>query len=646
VNREACERLLAALPEPHLLVRLDGSIIALNAAAGAALRSAAPDAAPGRRGDSGHLATLAEAPGALLDFLRRCAASGTMLPGSLRLADGTGAIRCRGAAARLPDEDAVLLRLDVGEPASRRFLALSRLVEDLTSEAHERMRAERALRDSEGRAAFLAEASRVLAESLDYRATLRTVAKLAVPRFADWCAVDLVSRDGGITRVAVEHADPAMVEVAMALHERYRPEPDAGFGAASVIRTGRAEFVPRIPPELLESIAVDEEHLRIIRDLAPCSYIVVPLATGPAVVGALTVVHAESQRSHVAADLEVLEDLGRRAATAIENARLVDAIQEARARIEEQALELEAQTEELQSQAAELEEQRAELEHQLEAVEQLNEALGRANDELGTANARLAGANVRAEAARAEAERASQAKSQFLAVMSHELRTPMNAIIGFTDLLDAEIAGPLNDRQKEQLSRVRQGARHLIGLIDQVLSLARIEAGRDEPRLEQVDVAKLARDVGGMMEPIATRRGLALGLDIAPEAAAMMTDAGKLRQILLNLLGNAVKFTEAGEVELRVGVAGDDVLFHVRDTGPGIPPADLERVFDPFEQGDQSISRRAEGTGLGLSVSRQLARLLGGDVTVASAPGSGSTFTLRLPAVTRQPSALAARSRD
>jgi signal transduction histidine kinase len=629
VSDRAYGALLAALPEPHLLLLPDATVLAANAAARALL-----GLAPGAPG----LAGVVEDTGRLQQYLRSCAGSGSMLPGVIRLREGGPTLRCRGAALPLAHspvsgsadgvagfERPVLLRLAPQEPASSRFLSLTRAIEDMTREAHERARAERALQESERRMAFLAEASRVLAGSLDYEETLRNVARLAVPEFGDWCAVDVVLPDGGLARVAVEHTEAAMVDLATQLHERYPPAATDPVGAPNVVRTGRAEFVPEIPETLLAGIARDDEHFRMIRELKLRSYIIVPLRTQHATLGALTVVYSDSGRTYTASDLELMEDLGRRAATAIENARLVDAIQEARERIGDQALELETQTDELQAQAAELEEQRAELEHQLETVEELNAALNVANE-------RLAEANVVSEAARQEAERASEAKSQFLAVMSHELRTPMNAIIGFTDLLDAEIAGPLNERQKHQLARVRSGARHLIGLIDQILSLARIEAGRDDVRIEPANVGHVIHEVVSMVEPLASRRGLDLYVraDDAPDF--MATDSGKLRQILLNLLGNAVKFTEEGEVELRVLTDGDAVVFHVRDTGPGIAAEDLERVFNPFEQVDQSVTRRSEGAGLGLSVSQQLARLLGGDLTAASTPGVGSTFTVRLPA--------------
>jgi signal transduction histidine kinase len=616
--------LLRPLPEPHVVLTAEGEITAANAPALRllGLESGTPPA-PSLE------ALVTDAADRVREQLERWSRSGSMLPGRLTLRNTGESCRCRGSALNLDAGGEhgrfLLVRFEPDEARSSRFTALNRTIEDLTRETHERMRAEEALRAGERRAAFLAEASRVLATSLDYEETLRNVARLAVPELADWCAVDLLAPDGSLVRVAVEHPDPARVQLAHELQSRYPTDPDAPYGAAQAVRTGESQLVPVIPDGLLESVAVDAEHLAMIRGLALHSFIVVPVTTAHARLGALTLVYAESARVYTEADLAVLEDLGRRAGTAIESARLVQAMAEARDRIEEQAGELELQTEQLQMQATQLEEQAHELQQQLSEVEELNAELARSN-------AGLHAARQQAESAREEAERANQAKSQFLAVMSHELRTPMNAIMGFTDLLDAEISGPLNEVQKQQLGRVRGGARHLLGLIDQVLSLARIEAGREEVRLSAADLPGLVNDVTSMMEPLATRRGLELRVALPGAPPRFVTDEGKVRQILLNLVGNAIKFTEEGRVELEVESRNGNMVFHVRDTGQGIAPDDIERVFDPFEQVDQSITRRAEGTGLGLSVSRQLARLLGGDVLAHSEPGKGSTFTLKLPA--------------
>jgi PAS domain S-box-containing protein len=239
--------------------------------------------------------------------------------------------------------------------------------------------------------------------------------------------------------------------------------------------------------------------------------------------------------------------------------------------------------------------------------------------------------SLRAATARAEAS--SQAKSEFLATMSHELRTPLNAIMGYTDLLDSGIAGPMLTSQKDHLGRIRAASKHLLLHIDQILALARVEAGREEVRPTALDAAELAREVVDKVAPMAEGRGLEISLDVPDRPIQLVTDTDKAREILLNLLSNACKYTDQGEIGLRVASNGaSDILFHVWDTGLGIAPEDSERIFERFTQLDQTSTRTREGTGLGLSISLHLTRLLQGELLLDSTLGSGSTFTLRLPA--------------
>ena len=240
---------------------------------------------------------------------------------------------------------------------------------------------------------------------------------------------------------------------------------------------------------------------------------------------------------------------------------------------------------------------------------------------------------VRERLARRDAESASHAKSDFLAVMSHELRTPLNAIIGYASLLADGVTGPLSDAQAVQLGRVKASATHLLALIEQILSLSRIEARQEDVRLEPIDARTLVVEAAELVEPLIASKGLTLDVDAPADACRLDTDVTKVRQILLNLLTNAAKFTDHGTIGCRVSAEPAIVVFEVGDTGRGIPPDDLARVFEPFWQGDAGRAR-PEGAGLGLSVSRRLARLLGGDITVRSTPGRGSTFTLSLPRAT------------
>jgi signal transduction histidine kinase len=238
---------------------------------------------------------------------------------------------------------------------------------------------------------------------------------------------------------------------------------------------------------------------------------------------------------------------------------------------------------------------------------------------------------ARESAARREAELASSAKSDFLAVMSHELRTPLNAIIGYVSLLADGIPGPVNSAQRAQLDRVKSSSMHLLALIEQILSLSRIEARREDLQLEQIDIRTVVADSIALVEPLLVSKGLTIESDIAAEPNILETDVTKLRQILLNLLSNACKFTQTGCVRCQVRRDANAVTIAVSDTGSGIPSEDLPHVFDAFWQGRRFERDRPAGAGLGLSVSRRLAQLLGGDLSVVSSLGQGSTFTLRLP---------------
>jgi PAS domain S-box-containing protein len=239
---------------------------------------------------------------------------------------------------------------------------------------------------------------------------------------------------------------------------------------------------------------------------------------------------------------------------------------------------------------------------------------------------------VAAEAARREAEEANKAKAEFLASMSHELRTPLNAILGYVALLADGISGPLTALQARQLGRVTASARHLLALIEEVLVFARLESGRETLHLDDADAATLAREAAELVEPVVESQGLRFDVRVPEAPMPVVTDARKVRQILLNLLANAARFTPpGGTITLRVHEDGDGLTYAVRDTGIGIAAAHQERIFDAFWQVEQHKARRVGGSGLGLSVSRRYARLLGGDVVVASAPGAGSTFTVRLP---------------
>lgn len=281
---------------------------------------------------------------------------------------------------------------------------------------------------------------------------------------------------------------------------------------------------------------------------------------------------------------------------------------------------------------AQLNEQTLALEEQATELEATNEDLRTARDAL---EAQTAAAEHGAElerVARADADRANQAKSELLATMSHELRTPLNAIAGYAELMAMGLRGPLTAEQSTDLERIQRSQRHLLGLINSILAFARLEAGQEQFALTTVAVADVLTSIETMVLPQLAAKGLTYASRCADATLAVRADASKVTQILLNLVSNAVKFTDPdGRIDVTCDRAGDRAYLHVRDTGCGVPPEQLDAIFEPFVQVDRNLSRPVEGVGLGLSISMNWARRMGGGLTVASVLGEGSTFTLFLP---------------
>jgi PAS domain S-box-containing protein len=432
-------------------------------------------------------------------------------------------------------------------------LRLAQAIASHIAVAITRKRDEEALRESEQAQRLLAEAGALLNSSLDYQETLRSITNLVVPAIADWCLLDLSDERGGFTRLVAAAAgvDESLVH---RLRGRYESmSPAQGLSGAAL--GGRTELRTTVDDVLLVSRARDDEHLATLREMKMSSYVSVPLVTRGRTIGALTVVVGSSGRRYTRLDVPLVEELARRAALAVDNARLYR-----------------------------------------------------------------------------EAQAANQAKSQFLATMSHELRTPLNAIGGYTELLQMELRGPLTPGQREDLTRIQRSQRHLLGLINDLLSFARIETGHIELSVEPVLVEDVLLVVEALVEPQIAAKSLTYARDGGAANVTCLADADKFQQVLTNLVSNAVKFTPSGgEVRLSWEAAPEQVHIRVRDSGPGIPASKHEAIFEPFVQLGGSLTRLTEGAGLGLAISRELSRAMGGDVTVESEVGRGSTFTVSLP---------------
>jgi signal transduction histidine kinase len=443
--------------------------------------------------------------------------------------------------------------------------------------------------------AFLAETSRCLGDSLDFQSTLETVAGLALPHFGTWCMVDVIETDGSIRRVAIIHPDAAKQQAAREYYAAHPPCKDDPIGAPRVIRTLESEFVVVASSETLGDLP-DEEHRNLLRELGARSFLMVPMRARGRTLGAITFV-SDAQRQYDDADLLLAEDLGRRCAMALDNARLFRESQDLRVSAEDALARAEA-----------------------------------AREDAAFAARRADALRATADAARNEAEIANTSKENFLTTMSHEFRTPLGIVLGYVGLLNDEVAGPINDGQRKQLQRISTASTHLLRLIEEILTISKVDAGRGKPDLESADLSALLRDAVALLAPMAEAKKISLALDLPDAPIVFPTDPGKFRQIVFNLAANAVKFTKTGAVRLGLHKEEDETLvLRVSDTGVGISPEDAEHLFESYWQVRATGQRYPAGTGLGLSITRQLAQLLGGDVTVESIAGKGSTFTVRLP---------------
>ena len=236
--------------------------------------------------------------------------------------------------------------------------------------------------------------------------------------------------------------------------------------------------------------------------------------------------------------------------------------------------------------------------------------------------------------AKEQAESADHLKSAFLATMSHELRTPLNSIIGFTGILLKEMAGPLNQEQHKQLNMVQNSSHHLLALINDVLDISKIEAGQLNLYLSSFELRQSIEGMASLVYPMAEKKGLDLKVEIANDVEKVVTDQRRLEQVILNLLNNAIKFTEEGYIRIFCERKNSQYILSVTDTGIGIREEEFPRLFQPFHQIDTGLARKHEGTGLGLSICRKLINMMGGSIDVNSQWGQGSTFTIQFPVET------------
>ncbi len=457
-----------------------------------------------------------------------------------------------GAADYLPKEGITPERL----AASLRYA-----VELSRAEADAR-RAQEELRGSAERTRFLAEASRVLGDSLEVGDTLRAVARLSVPLLGDYCVIYLAQENGGHRGVAAAHADPEKEPLVRALEQRFSPEADHPTSyVAEVIRGRRTRLVGSLPDEHLASVARSPEDLAAFRALQPEAGLFVPLFARGHALGAIGFVLTRPGAAFTDAQVELAEDLARRAATAIDNARLFE----------------------------------------------------------------------EAASARTAAEEANRAKSEFLARMSHDLRTPLNAIGGYAQLVEMGVQGPVNDAQREAMGRIIRAQEHLLTLINDILSFARLEAGQVQIHLAEVALQDTLVELRLLVQPLFAERGVAFEVRPFPAGLHVQADGERLIQVLLNLLTNAAKFTDPGGLaSVECEADADTVTLRVSDTGRGIPPERLAAIFDPFVQAGNSDAEKRQGVGLGLAISRELLRLMNGTLAVESTVGVGTTFVLTL----------------
>jgi PAS domain S-box-containing protein len=431
-----------------------------------------------------------------------------------------------------------------------RVVGASKIARDIS----DRMRARAAAERSRQHAAYLAQLSAAFAVSLEPDQVLTTVATLSVPFFADWCAVDIVQATGQIERLTAKHVDPAKVELATRVRDRYE-DPRSPTSPAAVIRTGQAALIPSITDKMIvDSAGGDVERIALVRSLGLISYLCLPLTVHGRTIGALTFATAESDRHYDDDDIRIALDAAARTALSYDNAR---------------------------------------------AYEQL--------------------------------QAANQLKDEFLATLSHELRTPLNAILGYARMLRSGILKA--ERHALALETVERNATTLTQMVEDVLDVSRIAAGKIRLHIQPVDLQAVVRDALATVAPAAEAKGVLVQSVLEPDVGRVSGDPDRLQQVIWNVLSNAVKFTSRnGRVQLRLQRVNSHVELSVSDTGVGIREEFLPHLFERFRQGDSTTTRAHGGLGLGLAIARRIVELHGGRIEASSpGEGQGATFRVALP---------------